>query len=332
MIPRKPTPEHTLHWKKEFAASIFGYRALSAALPHLEISIEELEKIDRLFPIQIPARLIEQKTGSNQDALMRQYLPSSQELIDLPELSNDPVGDLSATVIEGVIKKYAHRVLIVTSNICPIHCRYCFRKNYPYAKENPNTHRFEDALEFCRSDSSISEVILSGGDPLSLEDELLAYLFDTINKIPHIKTIRLHTKFPSVIPKRITPQFLSILANTNIHKVCVFHINHPDEISSAFCDAVLNIKRTDTVTLNQSVLLKGVNDDAECLSELSRRLFDAGILPYYLHRLDQAKGTSHFKVSATKTAQIMQQLKNNLPGYLVPKLATEIAGHPSKLY
>ena len=259
-------------------------------------------------------------------------MPNAQELVDLHDDSNDPVGDISATQPSGVIKKYAHRVLVVTSSTCPVHCRYCFRKNYPYAKDNPNTHRFESALKFCHDDTSINEVILSGGDPLSLEDELLEYLFSAFSEIPHIKTIRLHTKFPSIIPKRVTPHLLSVLAHSNLNKVCVFHINHPDEINAEFCDAVLAIKKTDTVTLNQSVLLNGVNDSAELLAELSHKLFNAGILPYYLHRLDHAKGTSHFRISSEKTATIMQQLKNQLPGYLVPKLATEIAGHTSKLY
>ena len=332
MIPRKSVSEHTLRWKKEFAASIFGSQALIEALPQLDISIKDLKKIDDLFPIQIPSSLLAQNMSTRHQALLRQYLPNSHELIDSQNDFHDPVGDIGATQISGVIKKYAHRVLIVASSTCPVHCRYCFRKNYPYPKDNPNTHQFENALNFCRSDGSINEVILSGGDPLSLEDELLEYLFNAIANIPHIKTIRLHTKFPSMIPKRVTPHLLSTFANSDLKKVCVFHINHPDEINAEFCDAVIAIKNTDTVTLNQSVLLDGINDNAEILIELSHKLFDAGILPYYLHRLDHAKGTSHFKVSPEKTAQIMQQLKNQLPGYLVPKLATEIAGHSSKLY
>ena len=332
MIPRKPSSEHTLLWKKEFAASVHGPRALSKLLPQLDIDLSDLNKIDRLFPIQVPRRLLEQNLDNDGYALLRQYIPSPQELADSTDAVDDPVGDLAATKISGVIKKYAHRVLIVTSDICPVHCRYCFRKNYPYSKQNPNTHRFKKALNFCRENSSINEVILSGGDPLSLEDELLAELFESIGKIPHIKTIRLHTKFPSIIPERVTPDFLSTLAESTLHTVCVFHINHPKEITDEFCDAVLAIKNTNTVTLNQSVLLNGVNDNAKTLVELSRKLFDAGVLPYYLHRLDHAKGTSHFKVSNEKTAEIMQQLKNQLPGYLVPKLATEIAGHASKMY
>ena len=332
MIPRKNTSEHTLRWKKEFADSIFGHQALSTALPQLDIDSNELARIDNLFPIQIPSKLLTQNMDTVNNSLLRQYLPDSKELIDTNDSLEDPVGDLAATKLDGVIKKYAHRVLIVTSNICPVHCRYCFRKNYPYAKENPNTHRFQNALDYCRDDSSINEVILSGGDPLSLEDDLIEYLLSEISKISHVKTIRLHTKFPSIIPNRITPKFLAILEKLELNKVCVFHINHPDEISEEFCEAAQKIRNTNTVTLNQSVLLKGINNDAGMLAELSYKLFGAGILPYYLHELDHAKGTSHFKVSVEETAQIFQDLKNLLPGYLVPKLAREIAGQTSKMY
>lgn len=332
MIPCKHSSEHTLRWKKEFADSIFGHQALSTALPQLDINNEDLAKINELFPIQIPRNLLAKNKDVHENVLLRQYLPNPLELVDTHDSLDDPVGDISATKLNGVIKKYAHRALIVTSNICPIHCRYCFRKNYPYSKENPNSHRFQNALDFCRNDTSINEVILSGGDPLSLEDKLIDYLFTSIEKISHIKTIRMHTKFPSIIPERITPQLLSTLSNSTLNKVCVFHINHADEITDEFCEVARKIKNTNTITLNQSVLLKGVNDNAESLVELSCKLFATGVLPYYLHQLDHAKGTSHFKVSATKTAQIMQQLKNQLPGYLVPKLAREIAGHSSKMY
>lgn len=332
MIPRKHTSEHTLHWKKEFADSIFGHQALSTALPQLKFDAIDLAKVDALFPIQVPRSLLSHKQNSHNNNLLRQYLPDPKELINEHNTFDDPVGDIQATQLTGVIKKYAHRVLIVTSNICPVHCRYCFRKNYPYPKENPNSHLFQDALEFCRNDTSINEVILSGGDPLSLEDELIEHLFSSIEKIAHIKTIRLHTKFPSVMPKRITPYLLSILKNSELNKVCVFHINHPDEITDEFCEAVLKIKNTNTITLNQSVLLKRVNDNADILAKLSHKLFNTGVLPYYLHQLDKAKGTSHFEVSTEKTIEIMQQLKHQLPGYLVPKLAKEIAGQASKMY
>ena len=334
MIPRNNTSEHTLRWKKIFADSFFGRDALSAALPQLDIDKKDLTEIDKQFPIQVARDIVENKADSHfiNDPVLRQYLPNKSELVNPEGYTDDPVGDVDATELPGVIKKYSNRVLIITSNTCPIHCRYCFRKNFPYPRDNPNTHRFQHALQFCATDTTIREVILSGGDPLSLEDELLEYLFSALSKIPHINTIRIHTKYPSVIPERVTPTLLSTLAKCELNKVCVFHINHPEEITQKFCDAVKEIKNTNTITLNQSVLLNGVNNHVEVLVELSHKLFNAGILPYYLHMLDQVKGTSHFYVSEQHAAILMQEVKNQLPGYLVPKLAREISGQSSKTY
>ncbi|MFK7794393.1 MAG: KamA family radical SAM protein [Gammaproteobacteria bacterium] len=330
MIPCKQTAEHPLHWKKLFAKSYVGIKQISRNLPDNSISADKLDKIDSLFPIQISQQFINQHPLGG--PVLRQYLPSTLELLDPPGYTQDPVGDLSATIQPGVIKKYNHRVLLITNNTCPIHCRYCFRKDFPYPQSNPNTHQFKQALDFCQRDESINEIILSGGDPLSLEDESLNHLFKAIEKIPHIKTIRLHTKFPSVFPQRITDNLITTLEECTLNKICVFHINHADEITQEFCDAVQKIKQTNTTTLNQSVLLKNVNDNADTLIDLSNKLFASGILPYYLHKLDPAKGTHHFKVSDTQAANLHQQMKNNLPGYLVPRLAQEIPGESSKSY
>lgn len=330
MIPCKQTAEHPLHWKKLFAKSYVGVKQISDNLPDNSISLDKLDKIDSLFPIQVSQQLLDDHPLDG--PVLMQYLPSSQELVDLPGYTHDPVGDVTATMQPGVIKKYNHRVLLITNNTCPIHCRYCFRKDFPYPQSNPNTHQFKQALEFCQRDESINEIILSGGDPLSLEDESLNQLFKDIEKIPHIKTIRLHTKFPSIFPQRITENLITTLAECTLNKVCVFHINHADEISQEFCDVVQKIKQTNTTTLNQSVLLKNVNDSADILIDLSNKLFAAGILPYYLHKLDPAKGTHHFKVSDTQAKKLHQQMKNNLPGYLVPRLAQEIPGESSKSY
>ena len=320
MIPRKPTPEHPPHWKKLFAKSYVGIKQLTS-ISSEQFNPQQLKDIDALFPIQLTQQYLE--THAIDSPVLKQYLPSALELIDPEGYCADPVGDISATLQPGVIKKYNHRVLLITNNTCPIHCRYCFRKDFPYPETNPNTHHFKDALAYCRKDNTINEVILSGGDPLSLEDSVLQNLFSSIEEIPHIKTIRLHTKFPSVFPERITLDLLTMLSNSQLNKVCVFHINHPDEISEKFCDVALKIKATNTVTLNQSVLLNNVNNNAHTLIKLSNKLFDIGILPYYLHMLDPAKGTHHFHVSARQAKKIIQEMKNNLPGYLVPSSPTK---------
>ncbi len=330
MIQCKSGSEHPLEWKKSFSKAYVGKKSLSQQFPELNLSLQQLDEIDALFPIQLTQQLLE--THSENSAVLKQYLPNAEELIHSTETSNNPVGDIEATQLPGVIQKYRHRVLLITSSTCPVHCRYCFRKNFPYPQSSPNFHLFENALSYCKQDTSINEIILSGGDPLSLDDELLSYLFESIANIPHIQTIRLHTKFPSIYPQRITSELLAMLEGSPLNKVCVFHINHPDEVSTKFCDAVHAMKKTGTTLLNQSVLLKEVNNNASVLIELSRKLFNTGVLPYYLHLLDNAQGTHHFKVSRAEAEILMHQMKCELPGYLVPKLAEEIAGKESKIY
>ena len=330
MIPCKPASEHPPQWKKLFADSFVGLKSLANFLPPSVLNQHQLQKVNKLFPIQITEQLLDSHPING--AVLKQYLPSELELTDSPNRSDNPVGDIEATQLPGVIKKYRHRVLIITSNTCPVHCRYCFRKNFPYPETSPNVHLFKNALDFCKQDTSINEVILSGGDPLSLEDDMLKYLFESIGRIDHIKTIRIHTKYPSIFPQRITSEFLQILSNSSLNKVCVFHINHPDEINDAFCDVALKIKQTNTTTLNQSVLLKDVNNNADTLIDLSHKLFHCGVIPYYLHMLDPAKGTHHFHIDHQEAHAIVNRMKSHLPGYLVPKLAQEIAGQDSKFY
>ena len=329
MITCKPTLKHTSAWKKLFAESYVGIKEI-AQFEGLNLDQAHLVRIDRLFPIQLDRRLL--KNHALTSPVLRQYLPSTLELINPPGYSSNPVGDIEATQQPGVIKKYAHRVLLITSHTCPIHCRYCFRKDFPYTNSNANKHYFENALKFCARDNTIHEVILSGGDPLSLEDAMLEYLFTHLQSIAHIKTIRLHTKFPSIMPERITKKLLAIFKQCRLNKVCVFHINHPDEINHPFRDAVVKIKNTNTTTLNQSVLLKNINDNVDVLVRLSHELFDAGVLPYYLHLLDPARGTHHFNVPAGEAKKIIGAVKRQLPGYLVPKLARETTSLDSKVY
>lgn len=330
MIPCNTDSEHPLHWKKIYANSFIGAKDLSEHLPALDLTQQELQKIDAHFPVHISGLLINQ-LKQDHPALL-QYFPSKQELHNPQGYLEDPVGDVNASLQPGLIKKYNHRVLLIASNTCPIHCRYCFRKNFPYPSSSPNSHMFRDSLALINNDRTINEVILSGGDPLSLDDNMLEYLISSIEKIEHIHTIRIHTKFPSIYPQRITTDLLNTLSKCKLNKVCVFHINHPDEITQEFCDAAQKIKHTNTTTLNQSVLLNNVNNNSEILISLSHKLFNAGILPYYLHELDHAIGTHHFLVSDKEAQDLISEMKAQLPGYLVPKLAKEIPGEASKSY
>lgn len=332
MIHRKPNSEHTLQWKKRFADSCFGYKDFSARLALPPEQLTSLQKIDEIFPIQLTRELLELAKAGKHERMLKQYLPDEQELTTEASFTHDPLDEADATFMPGVIKKYAHRLLLITTSICPVHCRYCFRKNYRYPKSHPGTHQFKEALAYIDTDDSLNEVILSGGDPLSLEDKLLDHLVKSISKTSHIKTLRLHTKYPSIIPERVTPSFLDIFTNTSLNIVFVFHINHPDEVSEGFFQASKKIREVGAHTLNQSVLLKGVNDDAMILADLSHKLFSAGVLPYYLHMLDHATGNRHFEIDQAKANKIITELKSILPGYLVPRLAREVPGQPNKIF
>ncbi|MCI0506838.1 MAG: KamA family radical SAM protein, partial [Gammaproteobacteria bacterium] len=208
---------------------------------------------------------------------------------------------------------------------------YCFRRNYPYAESNPLHDNWSQAMDYLRNDPKISEIILSGGDPLSLADHRLAALISDLETIPHLKTLRIHTRLPVVIPLRVTDELIKWLSATRFKVVMVLHINHPNEIDHEVINAVALLKSAGLILLNQSVLLKGVNDSAEILMQLSHALFDAHILPYYLHQLDKVSGAAHFAVPDSTAIELIAILRRHLPGYLLPRLVREMAGEPSKL-
>lgn len=275
---------------------------------------------DQHFPIKIPlefANLID-KNNPN-DPLLKQVI-NTQAGLENSEFSLSPLADESNAPVAGLIHKYPNRVLLITSRVCAIHCQYCFRQNFDYAEHDAvsNWLAIED---YIRSHQSINEVILSGGDPLSLSDEKLEKLIKNIENIQHIKLLRIHSRSVVVTPSRITNKLTKLLNKTSLKVVLVTHINHENEISEAF---VKNIEKFVNVTLlNQSVLLAGVNDDQNTLKQLSLKLFDAGILPYYLHMLDKVKGAEHFLVSDERAVKLHDDLKKNLSGYLVPKLVRD---------
>jgi len=275
---------------------------------------------DQHFPIKIPlefANLID-KNNPN-DPLLKQVI-NAQAGLENSEFSLSPLADESNAPVAGLIHKYPNRVLLITSRVCAIHCQYCFRQNFDYAEHDAvsNWLAIED---YIRSHQSINEVILSGGDPLSLSDEKLEKLIKNIENIQHIKLLRIHSRSVVVTPSRITNKLVKLLNKTSLKVVLVTHINHENEISEAF---VKNIEKFVNVTLlNQSVLLAGVNDDQNTLKQLSLKLFDAGILPYYLHMLDKVKGAEHFLVSDERAVKLHDDLKKNLSGYLVPKLVRD---------
>ncbi|MGZ5576258.1 MAG: EF-P beta-lysylation protein EpmB [Methylobacter sp.] len=283
------------------------------------------------FPLRVPlsfAACIEK--GNAHDPLLRQVLPMNEELLDYPGYSNDPVGDLTAATQVGVLHKYHGRVLFINTGSCAINCRYCFRRNFPYTDLQLSKQQENAAIKSIQNDTSISEVILSGGDPLLLNESRLARLIRQLDGIKHLKRIRIHSRLPVVLPARITAEFINTLTQSSKQIIIVVHCNHANEISDRVIAVCNSLKNSGITLFNQSVLLKGVNDNAEVLCKLSEQLFSHGIIPYYLHLLDKATGTGHFEVSETEALTLMQQVQAALPGYLVPKLVKEQAGATSK--
>lgn len=283
------------------------------------------------FPIRVPLSFAAcMEKGNPDDPLLKQVLPTQEELIAYPGFNNDPVGDLKATAQTGVIHKYHGRVLLINTGSCAINCRYCFRRNFPYAELQLSKQSELAAINYIRQDRSLSEVILSGGDPLLLNDTRLAKLLEQLDDIEHIKRIRIHSRLPIVLPARITDEFIKTLQKSSKQIVIVVHCNHANEINNTVI-AAFNLLKAHGITLfNQSVLLKGVNDQADILCALSEKLFHHGVVPYYLHLLDKAAGTGHFEISETQAVELIKEVQATLPGYLVPKLVKEVAGQNSK--
>jgi len=282
------------------------------------------------FALRVPRGYCQRiEKGNPNDPLLRQVLPLDAELIHDQAFTLDPVGDLEAMEAPSLLHKYHGRVLIITTPACAVHCRYCFRRHFPY-QENRAEQNWQETVEYIRSHSDIHEVILSGGDPLSLTESRLQNLTDKLINIPHIKTLRFHTRQPIVLPERVNLELLNWLDSLPWKIVMVLHCNHANEIDSSVAYALNQLQQNHVTLLNQSVLLAGVNDDTEVLINLSKKLFEHGVLPYYLHRLDKVQGAAHFYVDRAKASQLINEVRQHLPGYLVPKLVKEKAGEKSK--
>lgn len=283
---------------------------------------------DPKFRLNLPLRLAAKMEKNNlQDPLFLQFVPLRKELDQAEGYLVDPVCDANYRLSKKTLKKYAGRALILVSSACAMHCRYCFRQNFDYETENVND---EEELQVIRSDPTIEEVILSGGDPLSLSDQRLKVYLHGLDSIPHVQRIRFHTRFPIGIPERIDDSFLALLASIKKKIYFTIHTNHPKELDEEVLGALSRVGRLGIPLITQSVLLKGVNDRPEVLLELCQTLVNAGILPYYLNLLDQVSGTAHFAVSAEEGLRLIEYVQNRLSGYGVPRLAREIPGSLSK--
>ncbi len=299
-------------------------------LPEDLINNREINAIS--FPMLVPLCFAQRmKPGDASDPLLLQVLPRLNELEHNSNYSADPVGDIESMIVPGLLHKYHGRVLLTLTGACAIHCRYCFRRHFPYSDAAITSSSLNQIIDYIKNNDTINEVILSGGDPLSLSDRRLQEVIHHIESITHIKTLRIHSRLPIVLPERITAELLNILQTSRLSVVFVIHCNHPNELDQHVVHQLKKISNIGCHLLNQSVLLRDVNDDVTTLVDLSRKLFDANIMPYYLHRLDKVAGAQHFDLPHDSVKNLYLELQNQLPGYLVPKLVEEIAGMPSKI-
>ena len=284
----------------------------------------------RLFALRVPRAFIARmEPGNPNDPLLRQVLTSKEEFINAPGFSTDPLEE-QHSVVPGLLHKYSNRALLLVKGGCAVNCRYCFRRHFPYAENQGNKRNWQQALEYISAHPQLDEIIFSGGDPLMAKDHELDWLLTQLESIPHIKRLRIHSRLPIVIPARITDTLVARIAASSLQVLLVNHVNHANEIDAAFRTSMRKLRMAGVTLLNQSVLLRGVNDNANTLADLSNALFDAGVMPYYLHVLDKVQGAAHFMVSDEEARAIVRELLTLVSGYLVPKLAREIGGEPSK--
>jgi EF-P beta-lysylation protein EpmB len=282
------------------------------------------------FPMLVPRSFIDRmRKGDALDPLLRQVLPVEAERTATPGFGGDPLTE-QQIAHNGTISKYPGRALLITTGACPVHCRYCFRREFPYAQQTASRVDWQPALEGIRSAPGVREIVLSGGDPLSLSNDRLRRLIAHIESIPKISTVRIHTRFPIVLPARIDEELTEILAATRLNTVVVVHANHPAEIDNSVAAAARELKNCTGYLLNQSVLLRGINDNAEILIRLSERLQECGITPYYLHMLDRVAGSAHFEVDEATAISLVADMRRQVSGYLVPTLVRDRAGELSK--
>ena len=329
IIPQINDNLHT-SWQKELANVVTDPQKLLEAVNICPETYQSHFNARQLFPVRVPRPFIARmKKGDINDPLLKQVMPLSDEFINTDGFSTDPLEEHD-TVATGLLHKYKHRVLMIVKAGCAINCRYCFRRHFPYQDNSPNKQRWQEALTYITQHDEINEVIFSGGDPLMASDEHLAWLIQQLEKIPHIKRLRIHSRMAIVIPQRITQGLVSLLSQTRLKATMVFHINHKNEIDQQVIKAIEPLREARIPMLNQSVLLKSVNDNAEDLCQLSEALFDNGITPYYLHLFDKVQGVAHFDTDNTRAKTIIKKMMAILPGFLMPKVVREIAGEANK--
>jgi|SRR5699024_9533633 len=323
--------EEVPNWQQQQANAITN---LNELLSVLQLTLEDLPRAlqaSEQFPVRVPRSFVARmEVGNAHDPLLRQVLASGAEMEVVPGYTQDPLEEAVHTPVPGILHKYHGRVLFVITGACAVHCRYCFRRHFPYQEYMPTQERFAAALAWLGQQEDVHEVILSGGDPLSLSDRKLAGLVHALADIPHLRRLRIHSRNPVVIPERLTQPLEQLLGHSRWQSVLVLHVNHANEITQTLAERVSGLRRAGVTVLNQAVLLAGVNDTVAAQEALANRLFAAGVLPYYLHQLDKVAGAAHFVVPDEQAAALMHALRGRLPGFLVPRLVREEAGDHSK--
>ena len=319
-------------WQNLLANAYDNCDDLLAALQLQKSDLDTSVQAAADFPLRVPASYVaKMRVGDPNDPLLRQILPLGAELEAVTGYSDDPLEESARNPLPGIVHKYHGRVLLITSGACAINCRYCFRRHFPYQDNNPSLSEWQQSLAYIAARPDIEEVILSGGDPLAASDKYLARLVAQIAAIPHVTRLRIHSRLPVVIPQRITPDTLAWMDTDRFDIAFVVHANHPNELDQHSGEAFRTLRQHGVTLLNQGVLLAGINDDTDTLVQLSKALFNQGVLPYYMHALDKVAGAAHFDVPRERAQQLAQALLQALPGYLVPKLVFTEPGAPHKM-
>jgi EF-P beta-lysylation protein EpmB len=319
-------------WQQELRDAIRDPVELCAALGLPAELSRAATGAARQFPLLVPASYLSRiERGKPADPLLVQVLPVAAEDVDVAGYTSDPVGDAAAAIAPRLLQKYAGRALMVVTGACAVHCRYCFRREFPYHELAPAEATWDLAIDALAADDSIEEVILSGGDPLTMPDRGLIKLAIELAAIPHLRRLRVHTRLPIVIPSRVTDELVDWLTGSRLTPIMVLHANHARELDSNVARAVDRLRSARVMVLNQAVLLARVNDSADAQCELSLRLIEIGVTPYYLHQLDRVRGAAHFEVPIDRGREIIAEMRRRLPGYAVPQYVHEVAGATHKL-
>jgi EF-P beta-lysylation protein EpmB len=324
-------PKIKQSWQQELVEAVTNVHELIDILG-LEASTLNIDP-NNSFPVRVPKNYISRmRKGDPQDPLLLQVLPQMAERLTQVGFIDDPLNEQAAIKQMGLLHKYHNRILLITTGSCAINCRFCFRRQFPYQDQQVSRQQMQSVLDYLMQHPDVNEVILSGGDPLVLKDERIRELMNQLSDVPTLKYLRFHTRLPVSIPSRLTPGFITLLKESRFRISLVIHANHPNEISDELGERLQALTQAGMTVLNQSVLLKNINNHPDTLITLSQRLYQYQVLPYYLHLLDPVHGTAHFAVDDDEAKNIMNALRATLSGYLVPKLVREIAGETSKTW